>query len=143
MASPHFIYRSEAFKPSRTIYHKSIPGYHGSTARLADTAPSGLQSGSRRWSQEARQKFQSELEAAQAAKRRACQEKRQNNMADYNTANEADVNPKMEFRLEFNHEDPELWFTTLERNKLTRGIKSEQYLSPTCQPKFKQSADPS
>ena len=46
-------------------------------------------------------------------------------MAEYDTADEADVNPKMEFRLEFNHEDPELWFATLERNMLTRGIKSQ------------------
>ena len=46
-------------------------------------------------------------------------------MAEYDTTDEADVNPKMEFRLEFNHEDPELWFATLERNMLTRGIKSQ------------------
>ena len=93
--------------------------------RLADTAPAGLRSGSGRWSQEARQKFQSDLEAAQAAKRRARQEKRQNNMAEYDTANEEDVNPKMDFRLEFNQEDPELWFATLECNMQTRGIKSQ------------------
>ena len=46
-------------------------------------------------------------------------------MAAYDTANEADVSPKMDFRLEFNQEDPELWFATLERNMLTRGIKSQ------------------
>ena len=46
-------------------------------------------------------------------------------MAKYDTANEADVNPKMDFRLEFNQEDPELWFATLECNMLTRGIKSQ------------------
>ena len=74
--------------------------------------------GSGRWSQEARQKFQSDLEAAQAAKRRARQ-------AEYDTANEEDVNPKMDFRLEFNQEDPELWFATLECNMQTRGIKSQ------------------
>ena len=67
-----------------------------------------------------------ELEAAQAAKRQAHREKHRNNMADCDTANEVDVNPKMNFPLEFNQEDPELWFATLERNMLTRGIKSQQ-----------------
>ena len=43
----------------------------------------------------------------------------------YDTTDEADVSPKMDFRLEFNQEDPELWFATLERNMLTRGIKSQ------------------
>ena len=46
-------------------------------------------------------------------------------MAEYDTANEEDVNPKMDFRLEFNQEDPELWFATLECNMQTRGIKSQ------------------
>ena len=46
-------------------------------------------------------------------------------MAEYDTANEVDVNPKMDFRLEFNQEDPELWFATLERNMLTHVIKSQ------------------
>ena len=46
-------------------------------------------------------------------------------MAAYDTTDEADVSPKMDFRLEFNQEDPELWFATLERNMLTRGIKSQ------------------
>ena len=46
-------------------------------------------------------------------------------MAAYDTADEADVSPKMDFRLEFNQEDPELWFATLECNMQTRGIKSQ------------------
>ena len=46
-------------------------------------------------------------------------------MAAYDAADEADVSPKMDFRLEFNQEDPELWFATLECNMLTRGIKSQ------------------
>ena len=37
------------------------------------------------------------------------------------------VNPKMDFRLEFNQEDPELWFATLEHNMLTHGIKQGCY----------------
>ena len=46
-------------------------------------------------------------------------------MAAYDTANEADVSPKMDFRLEFYQEDPKLWFATLECNMLTLGIKSQ------------------
>ena len=46
-------------------------------------------------------------------------------MAEHDTANETDFNPRMNFRLEFNHEDPELWFATLERNMLTHRIKSQ------------------
>ena len=48
-------------------------------------------------------------------------------MAAYDTANEADVSLKMDFRLEFNQEDPELWFATLEHNMLTHGIKQGCY----------------
>ena len=46
-------------------------------------------------------------------------------MAAYDTANEADVSPKMDFWLEFYQEDPKLWFATLECNMLTLGIKSQ------------------
>jgi len=46
-------------------------------------------------------------------------------MPEYDITDEADVSPKMDFRLEFNQEDPELWFATLECNMLTRGIKSQ------------------
>ena len=41
-------------------------------------------------------------------------------MPEYDITDEADVSPKMDFRLEFNQEDPELWFATLECNMLTR-----------------------
>ena len=34
-------------------------------------------------------------------------------MADYDTANEVDVNPKMDFRLEFNQELPWWWWLGL------------------------------
>ena len=46
-------------------------------------------------------------------------------MAAYDTADEADVSPKMDFRLEFYQEDPKLWFATLECNMLTLRFKSQ------------------
>ena len=63
----------------------------------------------------------------------------------YDTTDEADVSPKMDFRLEFNQEDPELWFATLERNMLTRGIKSQlskEAVLVANLPRSKQSAEP-
>ena len=36
----------------------------------------------------------------------------------YDTTDEADVSPKMDFRLEFYQEDPKLWFATLKCNML-------------------------
>ena len=43
----------------------------------------------------------------------------------YDTENTEDVNPQLDFRLEFNEGDPILWFVVLEKNMLTRGINSQ------------------